>query len=484
MKKIVAVVMGCICAWNVSAQTTHLTEVSVADPQVRKQGRQVEVSLTLDLSQLEVKQQQSIRLYPVLVANEGEQCLELAPVILEGSTRHRVHQRQKALRGAAPTDGAYGVLRPRETRQQPFAYQARIPYEPWMLCARLVLRERVTGCRECPEGQAESTLLTPILEPYQPQYVLPFLPPVKEEVKRRDEVRVVRLQFRQGSAQVLSDYQQNARELAVVREAVETLKADPVLTVTGIHLTGYASPEGRQSFNQRLSEQRARALEGYLQQHTHTDASLWQVTGAGEDWTGLRAALEAAALPQSAELVQQMDACTSEGDRDAVEPRLRARLGRSQWEALYAPLRCNECRIAYTVKAFTLEEARGLIRTRPELLSADELYAVAQSYEAGSPESVEALQIAARVYPRQVATVVNVACQQLQQGDVKGAIARLEGADPAIRWEAALLNALGVAYARQQQYDQARKVLQQAEAAGSKEAAENLKLVVRVMEEL
>ena len=96
-----------------------------------------------------MKRQESVRLYPVVVAKEGGKSLELPSVVLDGRVRDKVHRREKALTGFAKTDGAYIALRRKNGEAQQVEYAVTLPYEPWMAQSRLVLREQVTGCLDC-----------------------------------------------------------------------------------------------------------------------------------------------------------------------------------------------------------------------------------------------------------------------------------------------------------------------------------------------
>lgn len=167
-------------------------------------------------------------------------------------------------------------------------YIAKLAYEPWMVDSRLVLRERMTGCLDCTAATEESTVKAPFIKLFTPRYVTPFVTPEREAVKVRNEVRVARLQFRQGKSDVDPRYKDNRAELETVTGSINVVKTNPDLTITGIYITGYASPEGSVAFNQKLSESRANALAEYARKDTHMDASLWHVAGMGEDWEGLR----------------------------------------------------------------------------------------------------------------------------------------------------------------------------------------------------
>jgi outer membrane protein OmpA-like peptidoglycan-associated protein len=67
--------------------------------------------------------------------------------------------------------------------------------------------------------------------------------------------------------------------LAVLTRALKTLNDQPSLR---LHIEGYASPEGRPAYNQRLSERRARAVRDYLTSRGIA-ASRLTVVGYGEE---------------------------------------------------------------------------------------------------------------------------------------------------------------------------------------------------------
>lgn len=466
------------------AQEGNLINVKVVNDEVKKQGREVSVKMTLDLTDLHVGNQKSVSLHPVVVAADGTREVALAPVVVDGKTRSRVHLREKALTGASPaTDNAYAVVRSGQASQ--VDYTATLAYEPWMANSRLVLREQMTGCRDCTEASEESTVKSSFIKLFTPNYVSAFATPEHEEVKVRDEVRVARLQFRQGKSDIDPRYKGNRAELETVTGSINLVKTNPDLTITGIYITGYASPEGSVAFNQKLSESRANALAAYAQKDTHVDASLWHVVGKGEDWVGLRSEVEKHPQLLDIDLVLRLiDECQGDLDlcekriRDTVKPEVYARL----LNEMYGPLRRNEYRIEYSVRGFNLEEAKNQIKTRPDLLSVEEIYTVARSYGEGTPQYSEAIYIANRTYPQNPAAAVNAALLRMDEGDTAAAIALLENSPS--KDDARVLNVLGVAYAKTKQYDKAKAVLEKAAQAGSEEAKTNLEQVAGVVADL
>lgn len=468
----------------VSGQESNLIHVHVADQAVVKTGRKIAVKLTLDVSGLNLGSQQSIRLQPAVVARTGSEELLLQPVIIDGRTRYRVHNRAKALNGEDYTRDAYMAFRYNGKNSRPVIYEAEVSYQPWMADSRLVIREELTGCRNCGEGNAESTLLTPFVTLFTPHYVTPFIEPPAEPVKRRDEVRVARLFFKVNSYQILPGLGENQAQLDEIRRSVETVKENNDLTITGITITGYASPEASMAYNKRLSENRSQALADYIQKLTRLERSLWRVEGMGEDWEGFRREVEQFTRLQDREAVLQL--IEDFGERhDDCELRIRKQYPGSYSQLMnevYGRLRRNEYKIEYKVRNYTLEEAKELIHTQPRLLSVGEIYNVANSYPKDSPEYDDAMLVAAGTYPEKTSAVVNAACVEMRQGNFSQAIGRLENCR--MKEEGAVLNALGVAYAQSGMYKKAKESLEKAVQAGSREAGSNLEQLAGVLNDL
>lgn len=486
MKKMLYITGLLLSGWGVvMAQQGQLINVKVINDEVKKNGREVNVRMTLDISDLKVGTQKSVRLTPVIVSKTGHQTRELESVMIDGKTRSRVHKRTKVLTGTSITDDAFEVVRRKNGKNQQVEYTVAIPYETWMAQSRLVLREEIIGCLECEESSEESPVRNTFLQLFRPNWTIPFVRPQKEAVKVRDEVRVARLNFRQDSHKIDPRFKNNQAELDSVFHSIAMVKDNKDLTITGIYITGYASPEGTMAYNERLSQRRAESFAQYVQKNTDVTSTLWHVNWKGEDWEGLRKEVERhPKLLKIDEVLKIIDEC--EGNQDICEEKIKALVPPEIYQRLlnemYGPLRRNEYRIEYNVRNFNLEEAKTQIKTRPDLLSVEEIYTVAESYGKGTPQYNEALLTAARIYPDCVAAVVNGACLELEHGNVGAAITLLERSK--VIGEVEVLNALGVAYARNQQYDKAKKTLSDAARSGSHDAKINLKQLAGVVADL
>ena len=467
-----------------TAQTGYMKDIAVSGKEVQRQGNEVVVRMNLDLSNVKMKQQHTTELVPVLVSKDGTQEQTFPSIVVNGKIRNRALKREEALSGQPHYTNVNTTIRRKNGEAQTVGYKATAPFAKWMYDGRLEVREAVTGCAECDEGGETSTLDPLVLPRFIPNYVTALREPAPEPVKRRDEVRSARLQYRQDSYATDPKFKDNANVLAEVQSSIDAVKENDDLTITGIYVTGYASPEGTVAYNLKLSERRAKTFTDYVKkQNPNLDASLWHVDWKGEDWAGLREeVVKHPGLEKQNEVLAIIDAC--DGDQDECEKKLKALVPPTIYQRLlnemYGPLRRNDYRIEYNVRNFNLEEARTLIRTNPKLLSQNEMYQVAGSYPKDSKEYREAMEIAARTYPNDPIALGNAATTCLSQKDARGAIALLEGKT----LDAAAKNTLGVAYAEAGEYQKAKTTLEEAANAGNADAQENLKQVNKVIEQL
>lgn len=463
------------------AQTYYLDNVKVENRSVEKVGRSVKVEMDVVMDGLDMKNQHSLRLVPTLVSADGSQELPLEAIVVNGRVRDKVMARQQSL--GEPVEEAQVSLRRKNGKAQTVHYQTEVPFSRWMVDGRLDLRGYVTGCAACSEG--DELLATGEILPYEePQYLMqPVVQPKEEVVKRRSEVRTARLQYRQDSHNVLPGYKDNRNELDKVQASIDAVKENADLTITGIYVTGYASPEATVAYNMELSKRRAQKFVEYVQkQNPEQDKSLWHVDWKGEDWAGLREeVLKHPRLLKQDEVLKIIDEC--QGDQDACEEKIKALVPPTIYQRvlneMYGPLRRNEYRIEYNVRHFELEEARRLLNSRPDLLSVAEIQKVADSYGRNSDEYRAALQVAVRTYPDNVTARNNAALAEIETAHYAEAISLLKDVQ-----EPSLINLLGVAYFKNGQLGEARKAFERAQQAGYAGAADNLKMLQEAEEML
>ena len=198
--------------------------------------------------------------------------------------------------------------------------------------------------------------------------------------------------------------------------------------------------------------------------------SLFAVDSEPENWEGLRAYVAGSSLADKEGILEIID---SKDEPDAKERRLRSAYPHAYRTLLadcYPGLRRSDYRIDYVIRGFNADEAKQVIRTRPQNLSLQEMFAVAQTYRPGSPEFIEVFQIAVQYYPTDPVANLNAANALLEQGLAQQAMPYLMKAGDSPQ----AANARGVALRMLERYDEAVRWLHQASEAGLEEAQANL----------
>ena len=123
------------------------------------------------------------------------------------------------------------------------------------------------------------------------------------------------------------------------------------------------------------------------------------------------------------------------------------------------------------VRAFSdVDEIRALMHTRPQKLSLQELFLVAQQCEPGSDEFNEVFELAVRLYPDDPVANLNAANTALRRADVQTARRYLQKAGDMPQ----ATYALGICALLEQDYDTARSLLMQAKEQGVEQAEKAL----------
>lgn len=270
--------------------------------------------------------------------------------------------------------------------------------------------------------------------------LLPFLMPEPEGIKHRAVSGRAFLDFPVNETVIYPRYRRNPEELKRICATVDSALFDKTIEVTSISLHGYASPESPYANNTRLATGRTAALKEYLRSHYQLADTLFHTHYTPEDWQNLRDFIEAgdrrrvkgdiwyenAAVletPAAPDFVLQhrdelLEVIDREMDPDEKELLLK-RVGDGRpyrWllQYVYPGLRHTDYVIEYIVRQYPVQEGRNLIYTHPEALSLKEMYQVAQSYEEGTDEWLDALLIAARCYPDDKKANLNAACACVQ----------------------------------------------------------------------
>lgn len=369
------------------------------------------VDLTFNLSDLRVSSGQAVVYTPLI--RKGDSLRVLPQLIVNGRARQIIYDR-----ASREADDESIAVRRLNGKEQRVDYHARVPYAAWMDRSEMVLVEDDCGCGWQAMGPADETAYAINLA-REPRPMMAYVAP-KAEVKTRSMSGSAYLDFPVNQTVIRPDYRRNASELGAIRETIESVRDDKYATITGISIKGYASPEGTYANNERLAKGRSEALLDYVKQRYDLAGVETSVDYEPEDWAGLEKKVEASDLPDKAELLAIIRA-DEPADWDAREARLKTLNGGESYRYLlkeiYPALRHSDYEVAYTIRPLSVAEAKELIYTDPRQLSLDEMFQVARTYEAGSPEFNEVFEIAVRMYPDDPVSNLNAANTALRRGN-------------------------------------------------------------------
>ncbi|MDO5663801.1 MAG: DUF3868 domain-containing protein [Bacteroidia bacterium] len=484
-KKIYIFLSLVLVAVSLIAQVNYSNQIAFNNQTAQRESGNVNIQMDVDISNLEIRNQHMVVLTPVLNSVDGVTQLNLPAIVVTGKTRGKALSRAINVAGKQLfTTQPHTIVTRKKATSQIIPYQVIVPLENWMRRATLTVKEEVRACADCPGcelGSSQRLLSERLLpEDFKPTYQLTYLTPEVEEVKQRSESHEARLNFKAGKADILPDFGNNAAELAKVDKIIRDVQNDKDLTITALSITGYASPEGNMRSNMDLSQRRANAFADYLSSKYNTSRNQFKVAWHGEDWVGLKKAVEASSIADKQEILNIINTVSNLDARDAPLRRLsKGSTYKTLLETYYPPLRRNEYTIAYVARPFDVNEAKAAINTRPQLLSLNEMFHVAQSYPKGSAKFKEVFDIAARMYPNNPVANMNAATVELEGGNVDGAIARLDKfKDLPQSW-----NNLAIALIHKQKYQEALSYLDKAAARGDATAKTNAEQLRRFLED-
>ena len=448
-----------LCVSAVSAQRTAY--VTAREVFLREVGDSLEVSLRLTAGKGEVGKMQSVTVTPLLRGSDGES-RPFPSFVLQGKSRRKLAVRQFMLDG-----------RPAPKMLNEYFYKGGFLFESWMEEAQLVLDVRQTGCANCPVG-ATKVHIPCVVElipkvPYTMRPLANFIMPDAEPIKNRAQMGTARIEFLSGKSAILPTYKKNGAELDSINTAIRRVLGDSLAQVQSVVLTAYSSPEGSYVSNERLSKARAEALKTYIE--TNNDLKGITVTpqSVAEDWETLRGMIVASDYPWKDAALKIIDGTDIFDGREKKLMMLSGgqpyRMMLKEWFPL---LRRTDYRLNYSVKDFTVDQGRDIIKTRPGQMSLNEMFHVANSYEKGSAEFNEVFDIAVRLFPDDPVANINAAAAAITRGDATSALKYLDK----VRSDARTANNLGAFYMLTGDLDRAKECLGKAEQ--SQEAAHNL----------
>ena len=436
-------------------------KIKVSNVQVAQQNNALSVSMDLNLDSLYLPSNLQLVYTPVFKTHQGD--IKMPEIVINGRRQQIMFERGVGKKQLNLSPEAL-VVRRTNKKVQTVNYSASIPLSGQVKNYDLDMHEDLCGCGNMEEGNDFN-----LRHRRQPQAV--FVRPAVEAVKVRHLDKRAYIDFPVNRIELHADYRRNPAQLDSIVRTINALKDDKNLEVSAINIHGYASPESPYSHNDYLAKNRAKTLTDYVRRMVALPTQLFTVSSTAEDWDGLRNYLKDSNLEHKTEILAIAN--DEKMDPDAREQKIK-KLYPSEYRFMldtwYPALRHSDYRITYKVKPFDVAEAKEIIKTKPQQLSQEEMFLVAQTYEPGSKEFNDVMEIAVRMFPENETANLNAANTRLNAGDADGAKSYLDKAGNSPE----ALNARGVYESLKGNDQQARHYFALAAKAGVKAAQENL----------
>lgn len=449
---------------------------------VEQYGDSLYVDFNMKVYTRWVKSNASADFIPVLIAPDHSQKLPMVQV--KGRNNYQAYNRTLALmskqeKEAYLANPPYQVAKGYGTEVHSLNYVTAVPFEKWMSDARLDLYR--DHC-ECGDNQNVDirTLASKIdmekvdIRPYLVTPYLTYVQPRPEAVKQRDIKSEAFLDFPVNKYVLLPEFGNNPKELKKITDTFSGVDSDRDITLTGISITGYASPEGTLARNMVLSENRARALKEYLMGKYSYPAKLYTSHSGGEDWDGLVNLVTASNMEFKTEVLDIITQTPTDKRKDVLMKFQKGAPYAYMLREMYPQLRRVLIQFDFNVRNFNLEEAKEVVKTRPANLSLNELFIVAGSYPYGSPEYIELFETAAKLFPKDPTANLNAGIASIGRGDLAAA-ERYLGKVKNTESKAEYANAMGLlVLLRDNDFEGAEEYFNEAKALGLESATSNL----------
>ena len=452
-----------------AAELSALPDGAVSGVTVEKSESQLLVKFTVHPEAFPKMSNREVWLVPY-IEGDGHQ-LRLDSVLVAGRTRYIQHERGN-------NRLSENTVLLRSGSKETYEYKLTVPYSDWMEYSSLGMEGRVIGCAGC----GIMPLLTfADLEPiarmdYRDMTIVPtmvYVSPEREIIKTRNVSKESYIDFPVNQTAIYPDYRKNPEELAAIRHTIDEMQSDEDITINSVTFTGYASPEGPYSLNEKLAKGRTESLLDYVTKYFDFPRKALEYSWVAEDWAGLEQWVKEMNDLQNKEALLQLISDDSI-DPDVKDQRLKTDFPDDYFILLtkvYPALRHTVYKVNYTVKNFTdLQKIAVLVETAPQKLSLDEIYLYAQTLDKNSQQFREVMEVAVRMFPDDEVANLNAAATAVSNGDYAAARRYLakSGNRPEATYTEAAIAVLNEDYAT------AKTLLTQASATGLKEASDLL----------
>jgi len=311
-----------------------------------------------------------------------------------------------------------------------FTYNATVPYNDGMRVSELMLK--VTGEAKGKTLEFDPIKLADGVRAASQLVTNDARPMILEDnfVRIVSESQIADIKYLINRSDIRSS-ELRGEDVALLREYIAAVEADPDRQFKTVVVSSYASPDGAYDFNETLAGKRGATADKFIASEFDGITSVpatnfFQSRTTAEDWEGFQTEVQASSI-QDKDLILRVLSMYS-------DPEVREREIKNMsaaYEVLKDDILPKLRRSKFTVNVDKIgrsdEEILSLARSNFNALSMEEmLYAATLTSDLN--EQLSFYQKAATAHPRDVRSINNVGCVQLELGQADAALASFEKA--------------------------------------------------------
>lgn len=355
---IIAMVFGFAAALGAQSKIT--------DDKIERKGDYVVVSFDVRTEDNSIPRNRKEVILPYLY--NGKDTLFLDPLEVYGKNRYKRERQEYHIAGDKDWElGENQIL-----KGEVYSYVAQTDLKRWMKPAQLGIKRQMVGCA-CENDMPDEMLGQYVFqEPELPARRIPaaaLVDPDRKWAMGDDELEII---FKVSKIQIDPSVFNNEVTFGKILAAVDKIHSDPNFKVEKIQVAGYASPEGKPSFNTWLGENRAKALINYIIRNRPQyglTADNFEMVNGEENWAGLKRLLKDSNIDEKEEVIAIIDDASLAGEqkKSKIKAMDYGRVWKKMLDEIYPHLRSARYIAVYYDSSddeaiATIKEANEMLR--------------------------------------------------------------------------------------------------------------------------
>lgn len=365
---------------------------------------------------------------------------ELPPVVYSGKKRYRFDLRSRTVEGVQPENTPYRTfVGIKKNKDYVVDYSVSIPYARWMDGAAITASYTRHDC--CIYREAGGRLILadvgraitedkyadrdikpgPALYALMAHWVEPAVKPVMQS-------GTFQTTFYYPTNDCIFDTSipQNRQSLDKLGGLFRTI-SEGSAGITGVTVTGYASPEGPYDRNEVLAMKRSYDISGYLSRNFPMNGVKISNKWVAEDWHALETNISRGNKKYKKDALDVIrNVGIFEGRETALMKLDRGNVYRDLLKTEFPRLRRTELNITVSSQRYTAEEAERMIFENPGAITPDDVFMAASRYDKADKRYRAIYEAAAVLFPGHAVINNNAAAACLAAGDADAAAQYLD----------------------------------------------------------